>query len=188
MLHDGYVLKLVIGFPWKIYLFLSAKKVFSFAHTKDKKKTPMPKSLSHCRCCVNQLPLFEANAHQSSHVSTIINSSMAGRIYSSVPRASVTDCSSNWGNFLWLTGCCKCLVGFLFLHLHSVIFSDIVNWIPALIDERGPPQAVLSGKQRESSISEVGQWTFFALQHDSRDITRSFFLSSWENQSKQNPI
>jgi hypothetical protein len=145
----------------------------------------MPKSLNHCRCCVIELPSFEANAHhQSSHVSTIINSSMAGRMYSSVSSASVTACSSNWGNFLWLTGCCKCLVGFLCLHLQTVFFSDIVNWIPALIDERTTTTSAVRQTQRErererereSSISEVGQWTFLLLQHDSRDRIRSFFF------------
>jgi hypothetical protein len=63
-------------------LSLSAKKFFSFATSKRKKKPQCPNRLITVDAVLSSCLPFEANAHQSSHVSTtIINSSMAGRMY-----------------------------------------------------------------------------------------------------------
>lgn len=95
--------------------------------------------------------------------------------------AAIEEISFDWqaaANVLWVSCFFVCTLSF-FLTL-------LIGFLLWLMREDHHKQCCQAN--RESSISEVGQWTFFALQHDSRDIIRSFFLSSWENQSNQSPI
>jgi hypothetical protein len=185
MLHDGYVLKLVIGFPWKIYLFLSAKKVFIFAHQRGKKKPQWcPNRLITVDAVLSScLPLRQMliiNLHMSLPSST--HPWLEGcivlyrqQVWQHV--AAIEEISFDWqaaANVLWVSCVFICKLSFFL-----TLLIGFLLWLM-----RGPPQPVLSGKhrerererERESSISEVGQWTFLLLQHDSRDRIRSFFF------------
>ncbi len=128
---------LSLGFHENSTSFSQPKKSFSFAHQREK-KNPQYRLITVDVVLSSCLPLrqMRINLHMSLPSSThpwlegciVLYHQQVWQLVAAIEEICF-DWQAAAANVLW--------VSFFCLHLHTVFFSDIVNWIPpAVIDER----------------------------------------------------